>query len=562
MMKRAAREQRLALAIAQLDAGEHIQATPTLEALRDQVLPEMAALSEDDERLRTRVLLALARAYPRQGRSQDAVRAGCEAALWFEQLGDAAGACDAHTLLALAYAQLGVGRESLDQALRSLELARHLQDREREAWALLRVGNAHAALDNPAQAREITQQAREIAQQLQLAELDFACVNNQAGFTLDELEFARFDGDNGRSVVAQAMAELLAQQSLDAAKASGNPYRQALALSHLIEALLHGSEWDRVQAHIDALMQLADRHGYTGLRHSAQLQQAKLTAAQGGWQVAIAQAQKLQHEAAGQLLPRQRKSLLQLLYECHKAWGDADRALAFLEEMVRLERQTVRDTQMVQTQLLLIRDEVHQAVGRAERAVAAAQAAQQRNAALEAEALRLQAQLVDTDRAAREDALTGLANRRHAEQALLTCVEMARRLQQPLALAMLDLDHFKQVNDRFGHATGDAVLRELGSLLKTALPAGALAARWGGEEFLLVLPNTAFEACKPVLERLRAAVQAHAWANVAEGLAVTASIGASLSASTDEGWEPALARADAALYAAKAAGRNCVIVRA
>ncbi len=561
-MNHAAREQRLADALAQLVGGEHIQATPALEALRDQVLPEMAVLSVDDERMRARVLLALARAYPRQGRSQDAVRAGCEAALWFEQLGDTAGACDAHALLALAYAQLGVGREALDQALQALEMARHLQDREREAWAMLRVGNAHAALDNPAQAREITQQAREIAQTLDLPELDFACLINQAGFTLDELEFARFDGDSGRSVVAQAMAELLAQQSLDAARQSGNPYREALALSNLNEALLHGSEWDRVQEHIDGLLQLADQHGYTSLRHSAQLQQAKLTAAQGGWQTAIALAQGLQREAAGQLLPRQRKSLLQLLYECHKAWGDAGRALAYLEEMVRLERQAVRDTQMVQTQLLLIREEVHQAVGRAERAVAAAQQAQQRSAVLEAEALRLQAQLVDTDRAAREDALTGLANRRHAEQALLTCVEMARRLQQPLALAMLDLDRFKQVNDQYGHATGDAVLRDLGQLLRTQLPAGALAARWGGEEFLLVLPNTAFESCEPVLERLRAAVQAHAWADLAKGLAVTTSIGASLCASTDEGWEPALARADAALYAAKAEGRNRVIVRA
>lgn len=554
------RQAQLAEALRQLDAGEHQQATPLLEALRDQVSPEQAALDPGDERLRAQVLLGLARAHPRAGRAAEGARAGCEALLWFEQLDDVVGACDAHSQLALAYALLGVGRESLDHALQALDLARRLQDREREAWALLRIGNAQAALDNPVQARELTQQARELAQQLGLAELDFACLSNQAFFTIDELEQSRFDDDASPGQVTQAMAVVLAQQALELARTHANPYREALALAHLNDALLLGGEWQRAMHTVTELELLAKAQGLQTLERQAQLQRARLAAAQGAWLTAIAQADSLLREAAGQLLPRQRKALLSLLYESHKALGDSARALAFLEELMRVERQTVRDAQLVHTQLLLVRDEVQQAVGRADRALAEAQAAKLRSALLEREARQLQQRLQDTDRAAREDALTGLANRRHAEQSLQHCLQMAQRLQQALSLAMLDLDHFKKVNDQHGHACGDAVLRELGQLLRSKLPAGTLAARWGGEEFLIVMPGFDALAAEKALEALRAAVQGHDWGRLADGLAVTASIGAASGAELEGDWAKTLARADAALYAAKRAGRNRVML--
>lgn len=554
------RQARLDRALAQLTAGEHRLATPALEALRDEVSTDQAALDPADERLRAQTLLALARAYPRAGQAAEGARAGCEALLWFEQLEDVVGACDAHSQLALAYALLGVGRESLDHALQALDLARHLQDREREAWALLRIGNAQAALDNPVQARELTQQARELAQQQGLLELDFACLSNQAFFTIDELEQSRFDDDASPGQVTQAMAVVLAHQALELARAHANPYRQAIALAHLNDALLLGGDWQRAMHSVAELEQLAKAQDLHALERQAQLQQARLAAAQGAWLTAIAQADNLLREAAGQLLPRQRKALLTLLYESHKALGDSGRALAYLEELMRVERQTVRDAQLVHTQLLLVRDEVQQAVGRAERAQAEAQAAKLRSALLEREAKQLQQRLQDTDREAREDALTGLANRRHAEQSLATCLQMARRLQQPLSLGLLDLDHFKKVNDRFGHACGDAVLRELAGLLRRHLPPGALAARWGGEEFLIVLPNLDAAAAQQALDALRDAVQHHDWGRLAEGLAVTASIGATLILAEDEGWARSLERADAALYAAKNAGRNRVLI--
>lgn len=155
-MNTSSRAERLKLALAQLDSGEHQQAVAALEALRDQHMPDepdSKALSPEDGVLRARTLLALARVYPRQGRAADAVRAGGEALFWFEQQSDLPQACDAHAALAMAYALLGVGRESLDQAMAALSLARQLKDEAREGWALLRLGNAHSALGNPVQGR-------------------------------------------------------------------------------------------------------------------------------------------------------------------------------------------------------------------------------------------------------------------------------------------------------------------------------------------------------------------------------------------------------------------------
>jgi diguanylate cyclase (GGDEF)-like protein len=556
------RAERLKLALAQLDSGEHQQAVAALEALRDQHMPDepdSKALSPEDGVLRARTLLALARVYPRQGRAADAVRAGGEALFWFEQQSDLPQACDAHAALAMAYALLGVGRESLDQAMAALSLARQLKDEAREGWALLRLGNAHSALGNPVQGRSITQQAREIALRLDLPELDFATLNNQVYFTLDELDTLRVDGNLADASLTQAMAESLAQQALNSARHNAHPFREALALSHLNESLLHGTEWERAAVHIAELEKLVGEHSMPTLACNAQLQRAQLAAGQGQWQMAIERAENLLRQSASPLLPRQRKSALQLLYECHKAWGDMARALGYLEELVRLERHAHRETQLVHTQLLLIREEVQQAVHQVERAQAEASRQRELNLQLEREHQALQNLLQDTDRAARQDALTALANRRHAEEVLTQLNQQATRLQQPLALALLDIDHFKRVNDEHGHATGDAVLREMAQLMQQQLRDADLLSRWSGEEFLVAFSTTRADAALGVLERLRSAVAQHDWSRLGALRTVTVSMGLAIAEGPDEDWRTQLARADEALYAAKAQGRNRVV---
>ena len=157
-----------------------------------------------------------------------------------------------------------------------------------------------------------------------------------------------------------------------------------------------------------------------------------------------------------------------------------------------------------------------------------------------------------------EDSLTGLANRRAAERALRLAVEGSQRA--PLALLFVDIDHFKAINDRFGHAMGDRVLRECAQLMRQGSRSGDVAARWGGEEFLLILLGADAARAGEIAERLRSSVERFEWAAVDRSLAVTLSIGLASSAeATVRDAAALLALADGRVYAAKASGRNRVV---
>lgn len=154
------------------------------------------------------------------------------------------------------------------------------------------------------------------------------------------------------------------------------------------------------------------------------------------------------------------------------------------------------------------------------------------------------------------DALTGVGNRRSLDDKLLAESERARRYGLPLTLFILDIDHFKQVNDTWGHSTGDEVLRDLGALLRGFLRQSDSAARLGGEEFVVLMPGTGLAEATGAAERLCRELAAQVRVNPPPS--ITASFGvAALQA--DERGDALLARADAALYRAKTSGRNRVV---
>lgn len=159
---------------------------------------------------------------------------------------------------------------------------------------------------------------------------------------------------------------------------------------------------------------------------------------------------------------------------------------------------------------------------------------------------------------ARRDALTGLANRRAFEEALQREVARARRSGGALALVVLDIDHFKLVNDTYGHAAGDAVLSEVAARAQRALRAEDLLARIGGEELAALLPGATLAAAAEVAERIRHAVSGSAFRAGDDAIAVTVSLGCAALAADEREAAALLARADARLYDAKHAGRNRV----
>ena len=177
-----------------------------------------------------------------------------------------------------------------------------------------------------------------------------------------------------------------------------------------------------------------------------------------------------------------------------------------------------------------------------------------RSGVTSASVLELQARIEQLERQVMTDRLTGAWNRRYLEHAAAAEIPRARRYRQPLSALMLDVDHFKRINDEHGHPAGDAVLVELTRVVTAVLRASDALVRWGGEEFLVLAPMTSIEGAARFAWRILAAVEAHEFPHVGR---VTLSAGVA-EHQRDASLEDWLARADKALYAAKQAGRNRV----
>ncbi|MCW5603787.1 MAG: GGDEF domain-containing protein [Burkholderiales bacterium] len=161
------------------------------------------------------------------------------------------------------------------------------------------------------------------------------------------------------------------------------------------------------------------------------------------------------------------------------------------------------------------------------------------------------------EKMATTDKLTGLANRQALDLLAPQALREAQRARMPLAMILIDIDHFKTVNDRLGHLAGDSVIRQVAHVIRSVLRRSDIVCRWGGEEFLIMLKNIAEEQARLLAEKIRAAVETGDFRHDGEAIPLTVSLGV---ASHREGETPEqlISRADDALYAAKEAGRNRV----
>ena len=314
-----------------------------------------------------------------------------------------------------------------------------------------------------------------------------------------------------------------------------------------------------------AALDLSEATGYRyGVAH-ASLSLGKLCMTQGRNDEAHAWL-------AAALATCERHQLKPTQYECHEALaelhektGDPVAALEHFRRFHALEREVQSEAASDKLRALQIQIEVAAAKRDADIERERQEVLTRANAELDAlnvsltEANLQKTMLLDQlERQTYEDALTGLANRRRLDQRLADEFALALRHGRPLTVAMADLDHFKSVNDRFSHAVGDAALRAIAKILTSHVRQTDLVARFGGEEFVIVLVETEPEAALRVCEKLRAAIANHVWTAIHPGLALTVSIGVCADTSLPT-HERMLAMADRNLYSAKAAGRNRVV---
>jgi diguanylate cyclase (GGDEF)-like protein len=154
------------------------------------------------------------------------------------------------------------------------------------------------------------------------------------------------------------------------------------------------------------------------------------------------------------------------------------------------------------------------------------------------------------------DWLTGLYNRRFVANELNR--NQSSWFVSPISIAVIDVDHFKSINDTYGHGIGDQVLSGLAELMHDAARASDVLVRAGGEEFLLVMPTTDNDSALAVSERIRSEIQSRSWDEIAVGLIVTVSVGVAATERLTD-FDELVSIADANLYAAKRSGRNCVV---
>ena len=171
--------------------------------------------------------------------------------------------------------------------------------------------------------------------------------------------------------------------------------------------------------------------------------------------------------------------------------------------------------------------------------------------------LKAQKEMMET--MATTDTLTSIPNLRCFRQAIDDEFHRARRYEDPLSLLIIDLDHFKKVNDTYGHPRGDSVLRESAQVLRSIMRKVDMVARYGGEEFVAIMPHTDIKGAKIASERVRAAFEAHHFDGLPERGQLTVSVGVTTySGEEDQSVVQLIERADKALYAAKLGGRNRV----
>ncbi|HEY0855438.1 MAG TPA: diguanylate cyclase [Albitalea sp.] len=531
-------------------AGRHLEGAE----LAQQAV--QLALGGDDALRLARAYSQLASHRWRLGQFELAVLAARAAATRWEPVGGRE-ECDNLCLLAISYSELGLHEEALKAATAAFDKARSNRFELQTAQALNRIGVCFDRLGDPAQSEKMLLQALGQARELGDNDQVLGALNNLMATTISAFYHFRQRGETELAQAALQRARQYGRQSVSLARRHADSYRLNVTQGNFGEVLGLAGEYDESLRVLHDAVREAQAHGYRAVELRNRHNIGEMLIHQGKLADAIAVLQQTLAELDGSDQETTRMRVHSALYRAHKAAGEFEPALRHCEAYHALELQRSALQSQAQARLMVNRIDVENALMDGERARLEAELQRLRSRELEVEKRQLEARTAELQRDTLEDQLTRLANRRRVDEDLPRIVSRAHESGAPLALALADLDHFKAVNDRFGHGIGDSVLRTVAQIFRVKTRPGDLVARMGGEEFLFVFADTSPATAQEVCERLRAAVEAHPWEELAPGLRVGISIGLSPARPGDVP-SALIERADTALYDAKRAGRNRV----
>jgi diguanylate cyclase len=535
---------------AALDSGHNVEG---IELSRKAI---QQAIELGDRVREAAGLCLLSRQLTRSGEYELTAAVCDQAAAILRELDDQTGLCENLIVQALALNELGLSEDALEALNVAHEVANRLNDRTLQYWVINRIAVVHSGMQDYARAQDFQKRALVLVEGLD-EDAQFCIINNWADNAIGLSRQIRETGDWAAADRTVQEGLERAEAALAMARASKNPYREVLALDNSAMLLaLAGNHVRALERLADALA-LADQHGYHSLELGGRCHQAtvlllqdKMLAAMPILETALKRAIELSER------PTQLEILLALV-EALERTGRFELALRRYKQYVALEGQLRSAVASTRARMLVHLVDLESA--RLDAVTARNEVLMHRAHAQELEDQNrvLERRTLDLDRRVNEDALTRLSNRHHLESELPRLFLEAVTQARPLALVILDIDHFKLVNDTFGHAVGDAVLVRLAQLLVAARRVGDLAGRLGGEEFLLAFPGLEEANAVDVCQRLRRNVEADDWEGIRPGLRVTVSLG--VCARSDESEVDELVeRADASMYRAKRAGRNRV----
>lgn len=500
--------------------------------------------SAGDEELTIDILRGLLKCAIFTQRPDVALTRGMQALNLAERRGDGARRAAVHNEVGLIYGRLGDYEGSIDHLLAGLRLLREAGEGE-DGSVLNNIGNVYLELRDDRQALGFFRAALEVfmergtARQQGIALGNIGRANTRLGEHRAALEALRrsvetFEAVGDRLYLAPALARLgAAYGALEELAAARTCFGRALSIAEEAEP----------REFLDEVLVAA------GTFH---LQRGEIALAVDLLRRALAII------PADETTPRLRE-LHRTLAEAYEQAGDLPAALHHLKAYQRVGQAVTDATTLVRIRKLMVEFDVERARQQEEifrlKNVELARA----NEELRVLHGQLEAQNRELQRLTLEDPLTGLFNRRYLDLQLPSELSRARRRGRSLSVAMCDIDHFKVINDRFSHAVGDEVLRQLGRLFRTVLRQEDLICRYGGEEFLIVMPETDLAGASGLVERLRARLAEHSWTRIHPELRrVTLSVGL-VEAEAASDAEALLAEADARLYRAKHGGRNRVV---